>query len=308
MTNLVNHGLQLLDEFVLQKNDSSLESKIDRARDIINNIHKLTLFCQTCEWTQCIGLGTYGTVFVCTFHPPNKNMMAQKAVVKLFRLFTGTNQDIMNKVDPTHADVITEWKTQYKFSPYAPELYTFEISNNYAAIVMEYVDQTLADMLHNTRRPSQRYKDWVNTNIQELFQFLNKQKYTHGDLAPFNIGIVTRTINDDKYERIICLDFDRASTCSIHYTPSIDLLGLLVDVRYPEFTEGNYVSYVSTISKVVEKAIMTSYDKTFGRPLPVYNKRQLICEYYKHYSAYNDTTSLGKPLDIAIKNENCDDA
>lgn len=181
----------------------------ERSQQIQQSIH---LFPCMDGWTpqRLLGEGTVGSVFyICRNADSTQCAAAKVQIVTTPDELRGFHEEV---------------RIQQAFYPYAPQVIaqcTVRIASvTYAVIIMELIARELDKFLSVRRTPAELLK--VFADMSYAFEFMQQRRYTHGDLALFNIGW------SDASERWVLLDFDRASTEV--YSPSTDFYRIQMEL------------------------------------------------------------------------------
>ena len=139
--------------------------------------------------------------------------------------------------------------TQKAFRPMAPTVHTSCVEecqgNTFGVIVMQLIGEELDKYLVAKRTDAEL--DAVIDGITKIVNFLRKKKFTHGDLALFNIAYLP-----DR-EKLIMIDFDISSTKV--YRPLVDVLRLLTEWNTKTRSKGTKKMNVQNVAYIIANGI-----------------------------------------------------
>lgn len=214
----------------------------DRENLIMKHYHQFRCLKSYAKDARVLQSGTVGTVVYACKTKTNKCY-----AVKI--------QIIANKKERVTFEM--EVDNQKKFSPFASHIYEHCVEEidgvTFGIIVMDLIQELDSYLME---RLSKNDLDKMISGITKSLKFLIKKRYTHGDLALFNIAITPA-------KKIIFIDFDRSSTRLYH--PLVDILRLSIEWYTTQRSEGTKPLHVSNV-KYIQKNGIPEWKKLYILP------------------------------------------
>lgn len=184
----------------------SVQKESDKKEKVFNRFQYL----KKLSIVETLGKGTFGKVY----YACQNEKKSTCRVVKLIQF----NRKY------TVAMFETEVYTQDKFHPYAPKVFGSETKiigkKSYGALLMQKVPQTL-DKYISAGLTKENEKKLID-ELATMLIWLKDHKYTHGDLALFNIGI--------RGKKLMLIDFDRSTVDPKLHSWNVDLFRVLLEL------------------------------------------------------------------------------
>lgn len=207
---------------------------------------------------RLLGVGTVGTVYLLCMAPDACHAVKLQLITTPLALATFKR----------------EAETQRLFYPAAPKVHRWcaeEIASEnlvLGVIAMDTIASELDSYLQ-TRRSAEEMDNIVE-GVTAIVASIGKRRYTHGDLALFNIAI-------NSSGNIVLIDFDRASTDSFVFAPSVDWLRLIVEC-FPATQSKNTKKLDPNNLRFLQEVAVPIWAKMAGLDLRRYNTIDKIDE------------------------------